>query len=123
MNKQVNQCLKLHQPLICIKDKFIQHSFSSYVDYSIYILGCGDKLPHTCNFPSNLNTCSKILAFGRSHDYSTEDVCEAPWTMIADEVDGISCTSNTNGNFKDTCKVSCNESCGGSVFITFDLFS
>ena len=39
--------------------------------------------------------------------------------MIADEIDEISCASNTIGSFKDTCKISCNQECGGRKCIIF----
>ena len=32
-------------------------------------------------------------------------------TYTDEEVDDISCTSNTSGTFKDTCKVTCNNPC------------
>ena len=75
------------------------------------ILECKDEIPPTCNFPAQLNSCPLILKFGKENGYSLEDVCDAPWEMIAEEVDDISCTSNTSGTFKDTCKVTCNNPC------------
>jgi len=72
---------------------------------------CKDEIPLTCNFPAQLNSCPLILKFGRENGYSLEDVCDAPWEMIDEEVDDISCTSNTSGTFKDTCKVTCNSPC------------
>ena len=74
---------------------------------------CEDKVPQTCNFPSELDTCSKIIAFGKRFENRTEDICNTPWDMIDDEIEEISCASNTIGCFKDTCKVSCNQDCGG----------
>jgi len=75
---------------------------------------CEDKIPSTCNTPSSLNSCSKIIAFARRYDVEADDVCNAPWKMIDQEIDDISCSSNTNGRFKDTCKISCNQ-CEGET--------
>ena len=89
-------------------------SNQNYCNFLTYILECENKIPTSCSVPNYLNTCSKIIEFGKEHGISVKEVCEVQWNEIAEHSDDVgSCTPATRGKIKDTCKVSCNEPCGG----------
>ena len=60
-----------------------------------------------------VNTCSKLVRFGREKGASLAQVCETPWNVFPPELgeDGESCSNSTRGFIKDTCRMSCRDQC------------
>ena len=51
-----------------------------------------------------------------------EEVCEVQWSEIAEHGEDVgSCTPATRGKIKDSCKVSCNQPCGGKYIKIYRL--
>ena len=74
-----------------------------------------DLIPSKCSFPSEFDTCSKFIWYGLERGASLQQICETPWKVFQEGLsnDGLSCPSSISGYIKDTCRVSCNDSCTG----------
>ena len=57
---------------------------------------------------SLMNTCPKIIEYGRSLGFPLECICDIEWRNVkGNQHLQSSCPSTTSGRIKDTCKISC----------------
>ena len=104
---------------ISIKELMLR--FSTYLT----IIGCPNFIPSSCTMAEKVNSCSKLVRFGKEKGASLAQVCETPWNVFPPELgeDGESCSNSTRGFIKDTCRMSCRDQCISKLIFVPSLFS